>query len=229
MILDRITPRPTGRRAAACLGVAAVAALAAAPAVAHPHVFIDVRSEIVFDATGKLAAVRHAWRFDEGYSAFATQGLDADGDGTLTVEELKPLADINVESMLEYDYFTFVTAGDREITLARPTEYWLQSDGGLLTLYFTVPLSEPAEIRSLPASVEVYDPTYFVAFDFLETGAVDLVGAPAGCKMSITRPQEMDPAAAAALAEIGPDQRDLPPELQVLTIDQVNGVQLACP
>jgi ABC-type uncharacterized transport system substrate-binding protein len=219
--------RPPLRRAGAAALLSGL--VAAAPAAAHPHVFIEVKSEIVFDGAGKLAAVRHAWRFDEGYSAFATQGLDADGDGTLTVAELQPLAEINIESMVDYDYFTFVTAGEREIALAKPTEYWLQSDGGLLTLYFTVPLAEAAEIRSLPASVEVYDPTFFVAFDFLESGAVDLVDAPSGCRHDITRPEELDPAAAAALAEIGPDQRDLPPDLQLLTVGQVNGVQLACP
>lgn len=228
MIRRNTSGRPSNiRRSLAAAAAAAV--LAPAGAAAHPHVFVDVKTDLVFDGGGKLSAVRHAWRFDEGYSAFASQGLDADGDGTLTVEELKPLADVNVESLAEFDYFTFVTAGDREVGLAKPTEYWVQSDGGILTLYVTLPLSEPAEIRSLPASVEVYDPTYYVAFAFVETEAVALENAPEGCKFEISRPPEMDPESAAMLAEIGPDQRELPPELQVLTVDQTNGVRLGCP
>lgn len=199
------------------------------PAAAHPHVFIDAKADMVFDADGKLTAVRHAWRFDDGYSAFASQGLDADGDGTLSIEELKPLADVNIESMKDYDYFTFVTAGDREIVLGTPVEYWLQSDDGLLTLYFTVPTSAPVELRGLPAAVEVFDPTYYVAFTFVETDPVTLEGAPEGCRFEVTRPPEMDAATAEILSGIGPEQRELPPDLQVLTIDQVNGVTLACP
>lgn len=198
-------------------------------AAAHPHVFIDAKADIVFDATGRLAAVRHVWRFDDGYSAFASQGLDTDGDGALSVKELQPLADLNIETMKDYDYFTFVTAGDREVGLGKPVEYWLQSDDGLLTLYFTVPLEKPAEIRGLPASVEVFDPTYFVAFAFVETDAVTLEDGPTACKFSITRPPEMDVASQQLLAGVGPEQRDLPPDLQVLTVDQVNAVQLSCP
>ncbi len=210
--------------------LAAGALLASASmASAHPHVFVDVKSDLVFGEDGRLAAVRHAWRFDEGYSAFATQGLDADGDGSFSPQELAPLADINVESMADYDYFTFVTAGDRELALAKPTEYWLQSDGGLLTLYFTVPLEAPAEVRSLPAAVEVYDPTYYVSFVFVDEDPVKLEKAPDGCRFQVSRPSGLDPMAAAMLAEVGPDQRELPPDLQLLTIDQTNSVQLGCP
>ena len=212
------------RAAAVVAGV-----LPAGGAAAHPHVFIDVKSEIVFDDAGRLAGVRHAWRFDEGYSAFASQGLDADGDGRLTAEELAPLAEVNVESMADYAWFTYVTAGDRELDLAPPTEYWITSDGGLLTLYFTVPLAEPAEIRSLPAVVEVTDPTFYVAFEFVETDGVTLASAPAGCTMEVSRPEELDTAAAELLAGIGPEQRELPAELQVLTIGQTNSVSIACP
>jgi ABC-type uncharacterized transport system substrate-binding protein len=147
----------------------------------------------------------------------------------LSVEELKPLADINVESMKDYGYFTFVTAGDRDIDLAAPKEYWLQSDDGLLTLYFTVPTATPVEIRGLPAVVDVYDPTYYVAFAFVEDDPVTLENAPAGCSFDVSRPPEMDAATSELLAGVGPDQRDLPAELQVLTIDQVNGVALRCP
>jgi ABC-type uncharacterized transport system substrate-binding protein len=209
--------------------IAALLALATGRAEAHPHVFIDAMADVVFDDQGRLVGVRHVWRFDEGYSAFASQGLDADGDGTLSVEELKPLAEVNVDSMKDYDYFTFITAGDRDIALARPSEYWLQSDGGLLTLYFTVPTESPVEIRGLPAQVDVFDPTYYVAFEFVEGDAVSLENAPAGCALKVTRPPDMDAATAELLAGIGPDQRELPPELQVLTVDQVNGVALSCP
>lgn len=35
--------------------------------------------------------------FDDGFSAHATRGLDGDGGGTLTREELRPRAQVNVE------------------------------------------------------------------------------------------------------------------------------------
>ena len=51
------------------------------PALAHPHVFVDARLEVRFDADGRVAALRHVWRFDDAFSAFASQGLDTNGDG----------------------------------------------------------------------------------------------------------------------------------------------------
>ena len=130
---------------------AAFSVLAPAAALAHPHVFVDAKAEIVFDDGGRITAIRNVWRFDDAYSAFASEGLDTDGDGKLTVEELMPLADINIKSLKDFDYFTFLTAGSKAIAFVQPTEYWLQSDGGLLTLYFTLPTKEPVEVRSLPA------------------------------------------------------------------------------
>ncbi|WP_280939347.1 DUF1007 family protein [Methylobrevis pamukkalensis] len=199
------------------------------PAAAHPHVWVEARAELVFNADGRVTAVRNVWRFDEAYSAFATQGLDTDGDGTLSATELHPLAQINVESLADFDYFTFLTAGSKAVHFTKPTEYWLQSDGGLLTLYFTLPTKEPVEVRSLAADLDVYDPTYYVAFTFVETDPVHLVDAPAGCVVDVRRPGALDPMTAASLAAIPADQREVPGALAAVTQDLTNGAGLTCP
>jgi ABC-type uncharacterized transport system substrate-binding protein len=67
--------------------------------MSHPHEWVDVASEVLFDAQGRVTAVRHHWRFDEAFSAFAVQGLDTDSDGLYSAEELAPLAQENVESL----------------------------------------------------------------------------------------------------------------------------------
>ncbi|WP_181703021.1 DUF1007 family protein [Chthonobacter albigriseus] len=220
----------TFRKPIASAVAAVVAALAAmSDAQAHPHVFVDAKADVVFDPEGRVVAIRNVWRFDDAYSAFATQGLDSNNDGSLSVEELKPLADINVESLKDFGYFTFLAAGDRDIDFGKPTEYWLQSDGGLLTLYFTLPTVEPVEIRSLPAKLEVYDPTYYVAFAFVEEAPLALDGPPSGCSFEVIKPKELDPGIAATLAEIPADQRDIPDELAAFTQDLSNGATIRCP
>lgn len=221
-------PSPTRapRRAAAAL---LALALSTGAAQAHPHVFVDARADLVFDDAGRVVAVRNVWRFDDAYSAFATQGLDTDGDGRLTVEELKPLADVNVESLKDFAYFTFLAAGDRDIDFKAPTEYWLQSDDGLLTLYFTLPTESAIEVRGLPATLEVYDPTYYVAFSFVEDAPVTLEKAPAACTAEVFRPDDLDPAIAATLAQIPADQRDIPDDLAATTQTLTNGATIRCP
>ena len=50
------------------------------------------------------------WAFDDGFSAFAVQGVPSKIAGQFTRAELAPLAKVNIESLKEYDYFTYATA-----------------------------------------------------------------------------------------------------------------------
>ena len=115
-----------------------------ADARAHPHVWATVRSEILLDANHQITGIRHAWTFDEFYSAMAVQGLDTNGDGVFSAEELKPLAEVNINSLKDFDYFTFVHIGDADdLPLKPPENASLDYDKGLLTLHFTLPLETP--------------------------------------------------------------------------------------
>jgi ABC-type uncharacterized transport system substrate-binding protein len=67
--------------------LAALALFAAAPANAHPHVWVVARGEIVYGPDGAMQAIRYAWTFDEAFSAFAIQGLDKNNDGKLSRQE----------------------------------------------------------------------------------------------------------------------------------------------
>ena len=66
----------------------------AAPASAHPHVWVTVKSQIAFTPDGKVSAVIHDWVFDEMYSSFATQGLAPAGQ-LVKKEQFAPLAKEN--------------------------------------------------------------------------------------------------------------------------------------
>src|SRR5580692_11446000 len=88
------------------LFVIACAGLAATAAEAHPHVWVTMTTELIYAPDGSATGVRHAWTFDDMYSSFATQGIAAKTKGEFTREELQPLAQLNVESLKEYDYFT---------------------------------------------------------------------------------------------------------------------------
>ena len=203
------------------------ACLAAAPAVAHPHVFVDARAEIVFDPAGEITAVRHIWQFDEAFSAFAMQGLDKDGDGKLSDAELQPLAKVNVESLQEYDFFTILSVGKTREVMVPPKEYWLQLHGPRLTLFYTLPLKKPVKVSG-KATLEVFDPEYFVAFTFPKDGPVKLNGAPAGCTAAYHPPKELDAQTMATMAAIPKDQ-DMSPALIDAAAGLANVISVSCP
>jgi ABC-type uncharacterized transport system substrate-binding protein len=163
------------------------------PARAHPHVWVVARAEILFAPDGKVVAIRHAWTFDEMYSAFATQGLGKDGKPP-TREELAPLAKTNVESLAEFQYFTAAKTGPKFYEFNAPTDYELEADDKkLVTLRFTLPLKTPVSAQK-PFTLMVYDPTYFVSFELAKADPVALKNAPAGCSLTTLKPEPLNSA-----------------------------------
>src|SRR6476660_2650689 len=191
-----------------CLSVLAVlvgAAITGGAASAHPHVWITVKSELVYAPDGSVSGVRHAWTFDDMFSVFALQGLESKTKGEYTREELAPLAEVNVTSLREYDFFTYAKANGKKVEFEDPpADYYLDFDpkDTVLTLHFTLPLKAPVKAKDL--ALEVYDREFFVDFSFAEKEPVKLVGAPAHCKLSIGRPQEMGAALSQQLSQLGP-------------------------
>ena len=112
-------------------------------ACAHPHVWVTVESELVYGQDGSVTAVRHAWTFDDMFSTFATQGIEGKKKGEFTRQELAPLAAVNVDSLKEYDFFTYATANGKAVEFNEPEAgYYLDFDPKetVLTLHFTLPL-----------------------------------------------------------------------------------------
>lgn len=165
----------------------------AGSAASHPHVWIIARAELVYGKAGRVEGVRHSWTFDPGYSTYVTQGLDKNGDGKLSPEELQELAQTNTDNLAENEYFTLLKANGAKQAFEAPREPRMSMEDGALTLSFMLPLKNPPPNRLL--TLEVYDPTYFVAFSIAEgADAVRLTAAPKGCATTVTR-QSAVPAA----------------------------------
>ncbi len=159
-------------------------------ATAHPHVWIDAKTELIFE-NGKMTGVRHIWTFDDMYSAFVTQGVGKNPDQP-TPDELLPIAKSNMEALPEFDYFTVVQAGGQKAEFATPTEYSMaQTPQRLITLTFTLPLKSPLAFDK-SFGFQVFDPSYFVAFTLEKESAIGVRGLAAGCRPKIVPPQALD-------------------------------------
>lgn len=162
------------------------------PAQAHPHVWVTAKAELIYDASGALVAVRHAWTFDDMFSTFATQGLQAKDKGHFTRQELQPLAVTNIESLKEYRYFTYLKLNGKKQKDAfeDPVDYWLDYDADktVLTLHMTLPLKMPLLAKQL--LLEIYDPEFFVDFALDEKDPVTLVDSPQQCGITTEKPHD---------------------------------------
>ncbi len=211
-----------------CAAVLAVTLCGAQQAAAHPHVWVTVETEVVFDAQKAVTGFRHKWTFDEFYSAFAVQGLDANNDGKYDAGELKELTEINVQSLKEFDYFTFPKLAGKLLDRLPPKDYRLEYNDTKLTLYLTIPLKEPLPAdKTRDLTLGIYDPTFYVDFALAEKDPVRLAGAPSGCAPSIREP---DPKAGQAdiAARSEADFNQLTPDNQ--DAEQfAKSISIACP
>jgi ABC-type uncharacterized transport system substrate-binding protein len=176
------------------------APVVATPAFAHPHVWVTIKSELVYAPDGSIMAIRHAWAFDDMFSVYATQGIEHKTSGAFTREELASLADTNVTSLKEYDYFNYarVDGKKRKDTFGDPVDYWLDYKDSVLTLHFTLPLKTPVRAQSL--EIDIYDPEFFIDFSFAdENSPVTMANAPAQCSLTTTRPNDVPSASSQRL------------------------------
>ena len=205
--------------------LALAAVLVASPARAHPHIWVTMHSELVYAPDGSVTGIRQHWAFDDMFSAFAIQGLEAKDTGAFSRAELAPLAKTNVESLKEYDYFTFATADGNKAPFGDPLpDYFADYKDSVVTLHFTLPFKTPVKAKLL--KIDIYDATIFVDFSFAKDKPVALVGAPGACKLDVVPPREMTWAEGKALSDIPADQ---PNTLMAWGAQFANKILVNCP
>lgn len=197
--------------AKAALSVVAVLGLASA-ASAHPHIFIDAKATLVFNAAGELTAIRNAWTFDEAFSVWQVQGLDANGDGITSSEEMQDLADENLKGLAEYGFYTSAGEGTSSVPFASMDDGRFVYEDSRSTLSYSIEPQGPYRIKD-KLEIAIADPEYYVAIA-LGPEDVTLENAPAGCSVHLDPPRELDPELQARLYELPPDVTKLPPDLE---------------
>ena len=167
-------------------GVILVLCAGASAASAHPHVWADIRTSIMTNPEGLITGIRMEWTFDEGYTTFALDGLDTNGDGTYGPDEIKPLTDENIANLAESDYFGFMRQNEKLLKHGKVTDYTQIYENNRLTLAFVFPLETPVDPRKGVFDYKVYDPDYFIDFGYVKDDPVELEGTlPAGCSWEL--------------------------------------------
>ncbi len=176
----------TTRRWAAVAALLAPLAWAASPAVAHPHVWIEMRSDVVFNDQGQITALNLMWTFDDAYAQMALDGLDTNGDGVYSPSEIEPLTKENIASLKDYGYFTVMRFNGEKQALGEVTEYGQLWSNDKLQLHMQVPLKTPIDPLKGEFVAKVYDPDFFIAIDYVKDEPVTVIGAmPKNCALQV--------------------------------------------
>lgn len=184
--------------------LAVALALAAGPALAHPHIFIDTELEVIFDDQGQATHLRVTWIYDDFYSLLMIEdrGLDPDGDGLLTEAERADLQGFDMGWDADFLGDTHVLADGQAVTLGRPQDWTADYREGRIVSTHLRALDPAVAPAAAPLVVQVYDPGYYSAYYI--TAQPVLTGAPAGCAAQVFEPDRdaADAILQSALAEL---------------------------
>ncbi|MGQ0564172.1 MAG: DUF1007 family protein [Gemmobacter sp.] len=164
--------------------------LSAAPVAAHPHIFIDTALEVILDDQGRATAVRVVWVYDDFYSLVTLQdrGLDPDGDSKLTPSEEAKLAGFDMAWDADFagDLY-LLDKGTVPVPLGRPDDWSARVEQGRIVSVHVRDLVTPVPVSDVPLVLQVYDPTYYVAYTILGTPLLSGPGA-AACAVQVFEP-----------------------------------------
>lgn len=177
------------------------------PVAAHPHLSADLRSQVIFDGEGRVAALRVEWLFDEMYSAFAMETIPPQ-KGPEQDKALAELAKVNLRHLAEVGYFVDVRVNGKRVKTQAARDGRNVWNGRRLTLSFTLPLETPVDPRKARVQFSSYDPSYYMEIVYLAGDPVGLINAGGtGCRARIEKPAISSDAQALATA-LGRDQKE---------------------
>lgn len=154
-------------------------ALMPAPALSHPHIFIDAGLELRMNDDGQLTHIKVTWAYDAFYSLLMAEdrGLDPDGNGELTEAEQAQLAGFDANWIPGFNGDLVVRVNGEEMKLSGPLEATGRMvEGRIVTTHIRDVLDQPT-VKGDGLSVKAFDETYYTAYDL--TLPVKLVGGDA--------------------------------------------------
>ena len=179
--------------------------LSPAPALAHPHIFIDTRYEVLLNDRNEATALRIGWTYDDLYALliFGDLALDPDGDGVLTPEEEASLNGFDMQWIEGFEGDTYVLMDGQPLAISGPRDWTASWADGKLSSTHIRDLVTPVPVADVPLVIQAYDPGYYVAHVILPPAVVT---GGAGCSAQVFEADldAADTALQEALAEYAP-------------------------
>lgn len=141
-------------------------------------------TSLTFNGEARISSIVVDWLFDDFYTAFVVEDINRAGESI--DQALTSLAEENLRSLKEYQYFTDVRVDGKRQHVEYTGHFQTEIRQGRLWLRFEIAFHEPVDPRQHNITYAVYDPTYYIEILHLEGDVVTLNGEkPGGCFASI--------------------------------------------
>lgn len=161
-----------------------LACAAAAPARAHPHIWIDAVATFVF-ADSKLTGLRIQWTFDELFSSALREQFDPNKTGKFDGQALANLKADAANGLKEFNWFTHLTIGGKKLAIAEGQDFSATIEGDRVIYRFTVPVTPPVDPTTTPVTLSLYDQSFYIDVALAKEKLIRIDGA-TPCKTAVT-------------------------------------------
>ena len=162
-MIERREYRSAGLLAGRMALFASIQVASTPPARAHPHVWVNVETTVLYDQ-GKVAGFTHRWTFDDMYTAMAVQGLDKNQMAPSRARSSpNSLRSTSTGEGIRVRHLRRIKESPSNLPRRRTIR--LEHKNGVLSLNFTLPIAEPVPAEAEGFEFAVYDQTFFIAFD----------------------------------------------------------------
>lgn len=179
--------------------------MAAGGAVAHPHVFVDTRIEVILDDQNRATGVRISWTYDDltSLQLIADRGLDEDFDGVLTPEEEAAILGFDMNWPPGVPGDSYALLGETPLEWSGPQEVTVSYADARLTSSHLRRFAGPVPLEGQGLIVQAYDTSYYTAYAVVQAL---VTGGQGNCSAEIFAPEpsEANEVLRAAMAELSP-------------------------
>jgi ABC-type uncharacterized transport system substrate-binding protein len=145
--------------------------LGAAPAGAHPHVFIDYAVTVVFDDRGP-AAIRFLWTFDDMYSSMLFRDFTSRPTGALGAADIASLKKKAFDDTAKLNYFTDLSVNGKALSVKAVSDFTAGLEGGRISYGFTIPIPEGAPAGPGAFEVASFDHEFYISFQLVKQAPI---------------------------------------------------------
>ncbi len=138
---------------------------------AHPHVWIETSLDLLVE-NKKITAINVKWVYDEFYSSAAFFESDIDGNNVISPEENLKFLDRTYEELKKNNFFTYLKLNKTQLSGFEIKNFDARFKDEILTVSFTILVTEPVDPAGKEFTASFYDKTYFIEIYFQENNPV---------------------------------------------------------
>ena len=175
-------------------------------AEAHPHMWIDLKSEIIIQDQTLVSAIYQEWLFDDFFSASLIEEASQNPKGREV--GIKAVVEEILDNLEPHDYFTLINVNGKKISSNPIKSFEVDVRENRVWVSFSLPISKEVNITAQALDYSIFDPTFYIEMLYFEGETVSFTGdVPTSCSTKIKQP---NPSTEAVLLSRSPDRDKVP-------------------